>query len=114
MVYKLAHIKDLQKLPITKHSVVPIIKEILTILDEEYGDERNVDEDDGGYILYLSCGTNSKDLINYFDYEKHLCEEIEIKNGYAVVTYLLNNEYSVTLVMHKEDLPEILRRELED
>lgn len=114
MIYKLAHIKDLQKLPIAEQIVVPVVEEILAILDEEYGEERNIDENDGGCVIYASCGTKSKDLINYFDYKNKICEDIKIKNGYAVVTYLLNNEYSVTLIMHKKDLPEILRKELED
>ena len=114
MLYKLGKVSDLRKLPISEDSVVPIVEKILNILDKEYGENRNIEEDDGGYILYASYGTKPNEFTKYFNYEKYLCEEIELRNGYAIVTYLLNNEYSVTLVLHKEDLPEMLRKELED
>ena len=114
MIYKLAHVEDVRKLPISEWSAVPIVKATLAILDEVYGEDRNVEQNDGGYLLYASRGTKSDELKAYWNYEDRICESIEVEDGYAIVLYLLNNEYSVTLVMHEEDLPEMLRKELED
>ena len=114
MIYKLAHIDDVRMLPISEWRAVPIVKATLAILDEVYGEERKIDDSDGGCLLYASRGTKPNELKAYWNYEDRLCESIEVEDGYAIVLYLLNNEYSVTLVMHEEDLPEMLRKELED
>ena len=114
MIYKLAHLEDVRMLPISEWSAVPIVKATLSVLDEVYGEDRNVDESDGGYLLYASRGTNPEELKAYWNYEDRLCESIEVEDGYATILYLLNNEYSVTLVMAVEDLPEDLKQGLED
>ena len=114
MIYKLTHVDDVRKLPISEWNAVPIVKATLSILDEVYGEDRNVDESDGGYLLYASRGTNAEELKAYWNYEDRLYESIEVEDGYATILYLLNNEYSVTLVLHEEDMPEMLRKELED
>ena len=114
MIYKLTHVDDVRKLPISEWNAVPIVKATLSILDEVYGEDRNVDESDGGYLFYASRGTKPEELKAYWNYEDRLYESIEVENGYAIVLYLLNNEYSVTLVMAVEDLPEDLKQGLED
>ena len=114
MIYKLAHLEDVRMLPISEWSAVPIVKATLSVLDEVYGEDRNVDESDGGYLLYASRGTKPDELKAHWNYENRLCESIKMEDSHAIVLYLLNNEYSVTLVMHEEDLPEMLRKELED
>ena len=114
MIYKLTHVDDVRKLPISEWNAVPIVKATLSILNEVYGEDRNVDESDGGYLLYASRGTKPDELKAHWNYENRLSESIEVENGYAIVLYLLNNEYSVTLVMAVEDLPEDLKQGLED
>lgn len=114
MIYKLAHVEDLRNLLLAEWPVVPLLQNHLAILDEEYGADRDIDEDDGGYILYAQRGTNPMELLTWWDYERRPCESVEQQGEYCFALYLLNNEYSVSLVMHKEDLPEILRKELED
>ena len=114
MIYKLAHLEDVRMLPISEWNAVPIVKATLSVLDEVYGEDRNVDESDGGYLLYASRGTNPEELKAYWNYEDRLYESIEVEDGYAIILYLLNNEYSVTLVMAVEDLPENLKQGLED
>ena len=114
MIYKLAHVDEVRMLSISEWMVVPIIKKTLATLDEVYGEDRNVDDNDGGYVLYASRGTTPAELKANWNYEDRLCESAEVEDGYATILYLLNNEYSVTLVMHAEDLPETLRKEIED
>ena len=114
MIYKLAHLEDVRMLPISEWSAVPIVKTTLSVLDEVYGEDRNVDESDGGYLLYASRGTRDEELKALFDFSTKVWEDVEYHGSLVEIIYLLNNEYSVTLVLHKEDMPEMLRKELED
>ena len=114
MIYKLGHVKDLRNLPITELKVLPLLQAILAVLDEEYGPDRDVEEDDGGYILYANRGTKEEELKAAFDFSTKVWEDVEYHGNLVEIIYLLNNEYSVTLVLHKEDVPEMLRKELED
>ena len=114
MIYKLAHLEDVRMLPISEWSAVPIVKATLSVLDEVYGEDRNVDESDGGYLLYASRGTKEEELKAAFDFSTKIWEDVEYHGNLVEIIYLLNNEYSVTLVLHEEDMPEMLRKELED
>lgn len=114
MIYKLAHLEDVRMLPISEWSAVPIVKATLSVLDEVYGEDRNIDESDGGYLLYASRGTKEEELKAAFDFSTKIWEDVEYHGNLVEIIYLLNNEYSVTLVLHKEDTPEMLRKELED
>ena len=113
MVYKFAHVKDLKNLPITELRAVPLLQAILAVLDEEYGADRDVDEDDGGYVLYAKRGTKEDELKAAFDFSTKVWEDVEYHGNLVEIIYLLNNEYSVTLVMAVEDLPEDLKQGLE-
>ena len=113
MIYKLGHPKDLRNLMITELKVVPLMQAILTVLDEEYGADRDIDEDDGGYVIYASRGTKEEELKAAFDFSTKIWEDVEYHGNLVEIIYLLNNEYSVTLVMAVEDLPEDLKQGLE-
>lgn len=79
MVYKLGHVADLERLTITDDVTRNNLVELLQILDSEYGDDRNIDEDDGGYVLYVPHGTNPEEIKAFFDYSAH---EIEYVNRF--------------------------------
>ena len=113
MIYKLAHVKDLRNLPITELRALTLLQAILAVLDHEYGTNRNIDEDDGGYVIYASRGTKEEELKSAFDFSTKIWEDVEYHGNLVEIIYLLNNEYSVTLVLHEEDMPEMLRKELE-
>lgn len=113
MICKLGHVEEIRNLPATASAVRPWIYNMLYILDDQYGAERDIDEDDGGYVLYADRGTSLEELQLWFDYERKLCESIEQRGDWCALLYLLNNEYSVTLLQHTQDLPESLRKELE-
>ena len=72
MIYKLAHLEDVRMLPISEWSAVPIVKATLSVLDEVYGEDRNVDESDGGYLLYASKGTKPDELKAHWNYENRM------------------------------------------
>ena len=74
MIYKLEHITDLDAGMINNDTVRDLIEGYLTTYDSLYGEDRNVDEDDGGYVLYCDPGTSAVELKSFIDYEGLLCE----------------------------------------
>ena len=52
MVYKLGNTSDLASLPSTDPVTLQNLYELTSVLTNEYGDDRNIDTDDGGFVLY--------------------------------------------------------------
>ena len=118
MVHKLAHVRDLESFaipdPVTKKNLL----EFLQTLDSEYGDSRNVEEDDGGYVLYCDPGTRPEELKALFDYSERTVEyvnrDLNASPPICNAMYLLNNEYAVVIVMSISDAPEEITEAFEE
>ena len=52
MVYKLGNYRDMESLPSLDSTTEDILYSYTSVLSYEYGEDRNVDIDDGGYVLY--------------------------------------------------------------
>lgn len=109
MVYKIGNMRDMAFLPLKDESVRQMIYQQARILSDEYGEYRDIDRDDGGYIIYIEPGTNMQEAKKYFDYSKATPEQIDVVETstcklYSAL-YLLNNEYSITIIMHEGDVP---------
>ena len=105
MVYKIGNVCDLKDIPIPNSVVYDVLYEYLKVLTFEYGQSRNVDTDDGGYVLFAEDGTLVEDIKAYFDYSKHIPEYVNRSGEYCSAVYLLNNEFAVTIVMSINDAP---------
>lgn len=114
MVYKIGNITDLATIPITDGKVFELLYHYARVLTSEYGQERNVNEDDGGYILYATLGTNTEAIKAYFDYTKHIVESVDKYGELYAATYILTNEYAVTIVGWIKDIPTELAVHMED
>ena len=113
MVYKIGTIADISKLPpLEKHFEMFLVNCART-LTKAYGADRNVDTDDGGYLLYVEKDTPHDEIKKCFNYTAHTLEYANIFYEVACATYLLNNEFAVTLVMHADNLPKEIEKELE-
>lgn len=118
MVHKLAHVRDLESLAIPDPVVEKNLLEFLQTLDNEYGTTRNVEEDDGGYVLYCDPGTSPDDLKALFDYSERTLEYVNrdynASPPICCAMYLLNNEYAVVIVMSIADAPEEITEAFEE
>ena len=114
MVYKIGNITDLATIPITDGKTFELLYRYTKVLSAEYGQERNADTNDGGFVLYCSHDTNEEDIKAYFDYTKHTLELAERYGDLISAMYLLNNEYMVTIVIEANDLPSYIAREIEE
>ena len=109
MVYKLGTIDDMKILPHLEPSLRDYIKYLLLVLGTEYSTDRDIDKNDGGYVVLVTENTGKDEIIEVFDYTKHTVEYVEVGEAYSTSVYLLNNEYTVMLIMPTEELPEELR-----
>ena len=118
MVYKLGHVADLERLTITDDVTRNNLVELLQILDNEYGEDRNIDNDDGGFELYAPPGPTPEEIIAFFDYPAHEIEYVNrsLKAQPPICTafYILNNEFVVTIVMSITDAPKEITDNFEE
>ena len=106
MIYKLGHVEDVENIAIADEKVKAAITDYLSVLDNAYGKERNIDEDDGGYVLYCEGNTRFEDLKMYFDYTDlppEWVNHIDSEPKYLAVLYLLSSDYAIVVVMTEKD-----------
>lgn len=86
--------------------VTKIIKEQLNILDENYGTERNIDSDLGGYVLILETKDDVIEVKENIvkDIIPEYVDNIECEGGkqYCLSLFLLSSDYAVVVVATKE------------
>lgn len=93
-----------------KYSVPAIvIKEIqrtLNILDEIYGEKRDVYEDDGGFILFSNKPLTNSDLNNILDKYNIKKDEAEFTDVYCknenvswkITLHIITNDFGITTI----------------
>ena len=117
MVYKLANEKDMDALPILFIDTWAVVHAYVKALSTHYGADRNVDNDDGGYVLFAAPGTSLEEIKEVFDYTKCQVEYVTLHRYTEPLIcsahYILHNEFTVTLVMALQDLPTEYLKELE-
>ncbi len=105
MIYKLGHVEDVEKIDIKEESVRTSIKSYLEVLNNAYGKERNIDEDDGGYVLYAVPETNIEEINAFFDISTHTPEWVNRYGNLCEALYLITNEFVVVVIMYITDAP---------
>lgn len=113
MIYKLGGPGDLEHIPSLSPEAREVLLKYLQVLAEEYGENRDLDHDMGGYLLYCQPGTKQEELLSVFDYREHLLEWVEWGRNLCVGLFLLTDDYGVVLVMAKEDAPKEMFKETE-
>lgn len=117
MVYKLGTMSDISKISSADEAVSKVILDNLKILDDNYGANRNIDKDDGGYILYADSGTPVDELLALFDYEQYLPEyvlPIDSNTPYCYSLYLISNDFGVVIFTAIADTSEDVLEEMKE
>lgn len=102
-------------------SILPdcVIQELLrhtSILDREYGANRDCLES-GGYVLVAETVEDILTIKSIIDYDTHPCEWAEAvgKNDeFVKALYLLNDDYSILVLVPTAIAPNAILCELED
>ena len=107
-IYLKKQLGDLSNYPI---EVIQSISEIIEILNENYGENRDVDKDLGGYVLVVESIEDVKELKNGIlkDILPEYTDEIICSEGvnYTSSLFLLSSDFSV-VVIAEEELSKIL------
>ncbi len=110
MIYKIGTVADMESIVFEDSTSKKEVCKYATILTEEYGADRNIDKDDGGYILYATPGTKADDLRKLFDYTQNIVEFVDVDGGVCSAVYILSSDFGVVIVMSLADAPpEILK-----
>lgn len=113
MIYKIGTVDDTQKVVFDSDTAKQIVCFHADVLTSEYGADRNIDTDDGGYILYVTKGTPAQEIKASFDYTKHLAELVHLQNGVYSAIYIINNDYVVVIISDASDTPPEIIKEYE-
>lgn len=102
MVYKLAHEAEISSPPFpASGKLYDSLLEFLLVLDNEYGADRNVEQDDGGYVLFCTPGTTDNEIQRYFHFNGLISDwvtSISHDPDYCASAYFLRDDYVVILI----------------
>ncbi|WP_415336395.1 hypothetical protein [Clostridium perfringens] len=86
--------------------VIKSISETIDILNENYGENRDVDKDLGGYVLVVESVKDVKELKNGIlkDILPEYTDEIKCSEGvnYTSSLFLLSSDFSVVVIADEE------------
>ena len=98
----LGTLKDLDEVHIGDWDLNMSLHNYLSVLDENYGQDRNIYEDDGGFAIIIEDEQQLQEASVYVDLETDIYEYIdEINENYICMLKLCNNEFSVMVYIRK-------------
>ena len=107
MVFKLGHESEIGSLPFAvTGKLYDNLFEFLIVLDNEYGADRDVEHEDGGYVLFCTPGTTDSEIHRYFHFLGFVPEwviDIPHQPEYCASLYFLREEYAVVLIRPKNE-----------
>ena len=79
MMRKIAHVRELSELIDLPLEVLEVIRDAVTVLDEEYGENRNIDGGYGGYVLLIESEGDLQQMKTlHIDLDKVLPEYVDL------------------------------------
>jgi hypothetical protein len=113
--------KDLTKVEHLPEEVKEHIVMNVNIIEEEYGVERDVFSDDGGYLVVIKSTEdfNKLDEVgivdeqNTFPFENSIFEYVDKRDGYYCGLILYSNDFGVVFYVPETICPDELRDKLE-
>lgn len=114
MVYKIGNVADLWILSLIDDTALELLYHYARVLTDEYGENRNIDTDDGGFLLYAPSGTPTEEIKACFDYMKHCVESVDRFGDLLAATYILHNEFAVTIILSAADAPTEILNEIDE
>ncbi|SDF81534.1 hypothetical protein [Sporomusa acidovorans] len=97
---KIAHVREVTGLQLPQE-VVTVVKEAVTVLDAEYGEDRAVDSGYGGYVLVMESEKDVQSLPN--EIRAALPEYVDVlpasAGEFVSVLVLLGSDFGVVVIM---------------
>lgn len=102
MLYIVGTVQEAEKIEeVLSPAIADRVFQLAKILDENYGKDRNIFADDGGYACIVEDENDIKELkLSYGVDIGMLTEEYStpIADNYIEVLFLFNNEFGMTLI----------------
>lgn len=104
---KIAHVREVQSLDLSME-VIAVVREAVTILDAEYGENREASCDLGGYVLVIEAKDEMEQLAElHIDVKVDSPEYIDViaccdGNVFTSSLILLSSDFSVVVIMPLE------------
>lgn len=114
---KIGHVKETENLQLPQE-VVEVIKGIAAILDAEYGENRDVDGGNGGYVIVIETKEDLEKLKEiYIDLDDVIAEYVDkivVKDEEAYTNSLIicNNDFTISLIIPISMTPKNLLDEI--
>ena len=110
-MYKFGTVKELKAVNIAvPEKVYQEALSIATMLDERFGAERDVEDDEGGFIF---IALNNSDLSyfkkNYVELNSELLEYVLLVDDYLNAFYLYGYDYGISLFLPKSIAPDFMK-----
>lgn len=116
---EITYLREMEKVQALPIEVQEVIKGILEILDSEYGADRDKYADNGGYVVVVESIDDFKELqkkanIDVNDVIVEYVDKILFADGkvYTNSLVLCNNDYSISLIIPFELMPENLLKQM--
>ena len=112
-MYRIGKVSEMKqvkgKIPVTIYQEV---LRIVSVLDKYYGEDRDIYQNDGGFVFIAENKSDLKYFIdNHIDPRKGSYEDIRIISAesmqYFNVFFLCNNEFSINLIFPVNLMPEL-------
>ena len=109
MIYQLSHTSEMESLPFAvTGKLFDNLMEFLIVLDNEYGKDRDVEHDDGGFVLFCLPGAKGAAFDRYPELSQLSPEWvnfIDCDPQYCAALYMPREDYSIVIVMPTADAP---------
>jgi hypothetical protein len=108
---RLIHKEDLELITHLPSEVIEVASNILTVLDDEYGVDRNYRSDLGGYLVIVERSTDLISLVDDgIDIWNDIPEYVDIIDAgggrkYTNLLILMNNDYGIGCIIPLELIP---------
>lgn len=112
MIYKIGSTADMQNIAFESDNSKQLVYHYARILTNEYGADRNVDTDDGGYILYCTSGTTAEAIKSFFDYTENCVELVHQQGDTCSALFILSSDYGVVIITSLADTPPEILKEI--
>lgn len=112
MIYKIGTVDDMKSIVFENDTIKQLVYHHARVLTCEYGADRNIDTDDGGYILYATMGTTAEEIKAFFDYTKNHIEYVDVQDDVCSALFILSNDYVVVIITSFADTPPEILKEI--
>lgn len=101
MLYRIGTLFDYACLSsLLPRAVRSCVEANVAILDREYGENRHIDRDDGGYCLFAETEYEVSLMYAAVDFDRLPCEWADLlDDGYCSAMFLISNEFAIVCIM---------------